>query len=169
MKINMTELKCRLNNLYLDLRCSNETIVRQLVLYSMTRKDRERVLRELYDMDFLPYKTTNPEVGIYRKVKVDPKVDAERFEKYLTGFDEYLRRQEKQIDTMIYNNRVAVELFRYIITLEVPYCDVLYLSYFKKLSVDEVCKILYLSRPSYFRAKKQALKKLLDMYNTNDK
>lgn len=169
MKINMTELKCRLNNLDLDLRCSNESIIKQLVLYSMTRKDREHMLRELYDLDYLPVRISNLDSNVYHSKICDPKIDAERFEKYLTGFDEYLKRQEKAIDSMIYNNRVAVKLFRILISLEAPDSDVLYLTYFKKLSVDEVCGILFISRPSYFRAKKHALKRLLDKYNADER
>ena len=72
----------RLNNLFYDLRCSNRDLLVKLFMYNLTSKDREEVIREMYESDFLPIKVNK----ITNKINQD-RCDIELFEKYLEGFD----------------------------------------------------------------------------------
>ena len=163
--MNLKQLKCILDNLFIDLHCPNEDVLKRLAFYNMTKRDREFILRKLYDDYNLPTKVSTTYSGVYSSDKFDPDVEHAIYEKYINGFDEYLKKQEKTIEQIIKNNQTAVRIFRHIIALETPYSDILYLTYYRKYDIETITNILYISRPTYFRLKKKALIKLLEKIN----
>ena len=164
-----TELKYRLENLYIDLRCSNEEIIRKLVMFDITGKEREKILRELYDKENIDIKTNDLTRDNNNPDKHDPRIDARIYEKYITGFDDYLKAQQMQIDTLIENNRIAVKLIKYIICLKDKRCDILFFRYFRKMSTKQIMLCMFLSRPTYYGIKRKAINDLLEMYNRNER
>ena len=122
-------------------------------------------MRKLYDNCNLPIKISTPFSDVYSSDKFNPDVEHAIYEKYINGFDEYLKNQEKTIEQIIKNNQTAVRIFRHIIALEAPYSDLLYLTYYRKYDVETITSILYISRPTYFRLRKKALYKLLEKLN----
>ena len=160
--MTMEELNYRLRHMYYDLRCSNVELLKKLLLYGATKKDREEIFRQMYDLDYLPVKVNN----LGESFQED--TDMECFDNYVQGFEEYLRQQEMEIDLFIRNNQIAVNIFLHLIRLKSPYSDVLYLLYFKNVDAKDVKCTMFLSRPSFYRVKKNAMIELLNSINNDE-
>ena len=153
----------RLNNLFYDLRCSNRDLLVKLFMYNLTSEDREAVLREMYESDFLPIKVNKITDNI-----TQDRCDMDLVEKYLQGFDKYLKSQQREIDEVIRNNQIAVRIFLHILELEGQKCNVMYLLYYRKMDVDKAMKSLYMSKSSFFRLKRAAFADLYELVNNDE-
>ena len=153
----------RLNNLFYDLRCSNRDLLVKLFMYNLTSKDREEVIREMYESDFLPIKVNK----ITSKINQD-RCDIELFEKYLEGFDKYLKSQQHEIDEVVKNNQIAVRIFLHILELEGQKSNVMYLLYYKKMNIETTMESLYMSKSSFFRLKRAAFADLYELVNKDE-
>ncbi len=153
----------RLNNLFYDLRCSNRDLLVKLFMYNLTSKDREEVIREMYESDFLPIKVNK----ITNKINQD-RCDIELFEKYLEGFDKYLKSQQHEIDEVVKNNQIAVRIFLHILELEGQKSNVMYLLYYKKMNIEMAMESLYMSKSSFFRLKRAAFADLYERVNNDE-
>ena len=162
------EFKRRLENLYIDLRCSNVELISLLFKYNTTVRDREEIIRQLYDYQYLNARTGTMESLGRSADKCSPEEEIRRLEKYITGFDEYVKKQEHEIDTMIENNKIANKILNLILSMDTEYSNLLYARYVKRLSDKDVIALLYISRSTYYRRLKRSRYLLLDMYNSEE-
>ena len=161
--ITNEELKEYLFNLSNDLDNSTNEMVSRLFLYKMTKEDRYKYFSNMYLKDNLPTKVTN-----YDSSFISKDFDLEIYDRFLDNLDDYVRSQEKQLDELIVRHQMAVKIFRLIITLPYPICDIMYLTYFKNRNVSDIVSTLFISRPTYFRLKRKGFNMLLDMLNQTE-
>ena len=117
----------------------------------------------MYESDFLPIKVNK----ITNKINQD-RCDIELFEKYLEGFDKYLKSQQHEIDEVVKNNQIAVRIFLHILELEGQKSNVMYLLYYKKMNIEMAMESLYMSKSSFFRLKRAAFADLYERVNNDE-
>ncbi len=164
--MDYAEFRRRLENLYIDLRCSNVELISLLFRYNTTVREREDIIRQLYDFQYLNARTGNLESLGRSADKHSPEEEIRRLERYITGFDEYVKKQEHEIDTMIENNKIANKFLNLILSMETDYSNILYAKYVKKMPDTEIIHMLYISRSTYYRRLGRARTLLLYMYNS---
>lgn len=161
--ISRKDLKKSLMNLYEDLNNSTNSIVHKLILYNMTKEDRYKYYRNMYLKDFLPTQVVD-----YKKPFISSDFDLEIYDRFIDNLDAYIESQEKSLNDLICKHQRAVKIFRLIITLPSPMSDVLYLTYFKQMPIPDVMSTLYMSRPTYFRNKRNAINLIYDSLNSKE-
>ena len=162
------ELKRRLENLYIDLRCSNEGLIGSLLKYNSTLKEREEIIRQLYDFQYIELKCSHlTDIGSSAD-KANSDQEYKRMEKYISGFDDYLKKEETKIDNMIENNRIANKILKHILALDIDYSNVLYYKYVKRYTDSEIRSALYIARSTFYRRLKKSRYLLLDLYNDDE-
>lgn len=166
--MNYAEFKRRLENLYIDLRCSNVELISLLFRYNTTVRDREDIIRQLYDYQYLNARTGNLESLGKSADKFSPEVEIRRLEKYISGFDEFVKKQEHEIDTMIENNKIANKILNLILSLDTDLSNILYAKYVKKMTDKDIIKMLFISRSTYYRRLGKARRLLLHIYNSDN-
>ncbi len=80
------------------------------------------------------------------------------------GYDIFVKRIEKHYAELVRKRKDAITLFTCMVSLPLNMSCLLYLTYFKCLSPDEVKERLYISRSTYFRLKHRAIELLIDRY-----
>ncbi|MCR5802976.1 MAG: DUF1492 domain-containing protein [Clostridia bacterium] len=166
--MNYAEFKRRLENLYIDLRCSNVELISLLFRYNTTVREREDIIRQLYDYQYLNARTGNLESLGRSADRHSPEAEIRRLEKYITGFDEFVRKQELEIDTMIENNKIANKFLNLILSMDTDFSNILYAKYVKKMPDKDIIYMLYISRSTYYRRLGKARTILLNMYNSDE-
>jgi len=76
---------------------------------------------------------------------------------YSTGFDEFLSNLNSEYDRLIRSSSAAVSLYSNIIALPDEYAKVLLLTFYYEESVDTIRNIMFISRASYYRYKREAI------------
>ena len=166
--MNYAEFKRRLENLYIDLRCSNVELISLLFRYNTTVKEREDIIRQLYDYQYLNARTGSLESLGRSADRYSPEAEIRRLEKYITGFDEYVRKQEHEIDAMIENNKIANRILNLILSMDTDLSNILYAKYVKKMADKDIISMLYISRSTYYRRIGKAKRLLLHIYNSDE-
>lgn len=109
-------------------------------------------LSDAYSKDHAPVKVSNP---VYSgKGECDM---TSIYLEYSTGLDEFLSNLNSEYDRLIRSSSAAVSLYSNIIALPEEYAKVLLLTFYYEEPVDSVRNIMFISRASYYRYKKEAI------------
>ncbi len=154
--MDQRELKIRLETLYDDLVITNRETTELLSFISKSGDERRRMLNDMYFKDNAPVKVLGTEFLGRREADVTGEMIA-----LSTKFDEFIDRLHKEAYGMMARHNQAVDLFYMILSLPDPYCKILYLRYFRRLSCKETMNCLYLSRTTFFRNLNKAIDLLL--------
>lgn len=139
-------LKTILDNLYDDMIISDKEAVKLASFISSSRKDKNSILRELYYSDNAPVKVLSTEF----KGKGESDVTGEMIDVSIK-YDEFIERMENRMNELITRHNKAMNVFFLIMSLPEPFCRVLYLKYFKRMTCDEVSVELYISPSTFYR------------------
>ncbi|MBP5181348.1 MAG: DUF1492 domain-containing protein [Clostridiales bacterium] len=144
----------RLKNLYDDLTCSGEEAISLVNFMTDCMEDKVTVIRDLYFHDHAPVKVLNPQAlpGGGHKDPADELIEVS------IGYDNFVKNIGVQATGVIRRHTKALNMFLMILSLPTPYSSILYLHYFKKMSIDDTCKVLYISRSSCYRKRERAIK-----------
>lgn len=140
------QLKEILDNLYDDLIINDKEAVNLASFISSSRKDKNSIMRELYYNDNAPVKVLSTEF----KGKGESDVTGEMIDVSIR-YDEFLDRLETRVDDLISRHNKAMNVFFLIMSLPDPFCRLLYLKYFKRMTCDEVSVMLFISPSTFYR------------------
>ena len=80
------------------------------------------------------------------------------------GYDVFIKKIEKHYTDLVCKRKEAIKLFTCMVSLPLCMSSLLYLTYFKEMTPDEVRKKMFISRSTYYRMKHEAVELLLDKY-----
>ncbi|MCR5592731.1 MAG: DUF1492 domain-containing protein [Saccharofermentans sp.] len=144
----------RLKNLHSDLMCTGDEAVSLVNFMTDCMEDKVTVIRDLYFHDRSPVKVINPQLVPHGRYK-DP---ADELIEVSLGYDSFVKNIGSQATGVLRRHTKALNMFLMILSLPAPYSSILYLRYFKQLSIDDTCKELYMSRSSCYRKHQRAIK-----------
>ncbi|MCR4688462.1 MAG: DUF1492 domain-containing protein [Saccharofermentans sp.] len=148
-----SELIKRLKNLYEDLLGTDleaDELFRELC--NQYDNGKEELLDE-YARLFSPVKTT-PETGNSTGNPVDM---TQLMLNFSEGYDEFVARLENTYRAALIKRRDAVDLFSKMVSLPFPEARLLFMTYYKRMSPEDIRKKLFISRATYFRSKRAAI------------
>ena len=155
--IDRKQLQTRLDTIYEDINLYNTQAEEILSLIDCTTNDKENLLSSIYFSENSPLKTMH---YIYSPgSKGDSTAEMIRVSMNYDLFVNEMSRKAKELIT-IHNS--AIDLFTIILSLPMPYCQLLYFRYYKKYSIDEIRNQLFLSRSSYYRLFDNAISLAMD-------
>ncbi|MCR5528016.1 MAG: hypothetical protein K6F49_02235 [Saccharofermentans sp.] len=139
-------LKTILDNLYDDMIITDREAVKLASFISSSRRDKNNILKKLYYSDNAPVKVLSTEF----KGKGESDVTGEMID-VSVKYDEFIERLENRMNELIARHNKAMNVFFLIMSLPEPFCRVLYLKYFKRMTCDEVSVELYISPSTFYR------------------
>ena len=139
-------LKTILDNLYDDMIITDREAVKLASFISSSRRDKNNILKELYYSDNAPVKVLSTEF----KGKGESDVTGEMID-VSVKYDEFIERLENRMNELIARHNKSMNVFFLIMSLPEPFCRVLYLKYFKRMTCDEVSVELYISPSTFYR------------------
>ena len=146
------ELKKKLDTLYDDLMIADHATSELMEFICSSGEDKRKLLNEVYFKDNAPVKVIGTEF-LGRK---EADITGEMLNVSIK-YDEFIHRLHREADQIMTRHVEAVDIFNLILSLPEPYCRILYLRYFKRLSCQETMQSLYLSRTTFFRTYNKAL------------
>lgn len=158
------QLKNILDNLYDDIIINDKEAVNLASFISNSRKDKNNILKELYYNENAPVKVLSTEF----KGKGESDVTGEMIDVSIK-YDEFLDRLEKRVNDLISRHNKAMDVFLLIMSLPDPFCRVLYLKYFKKMTCDEVSVQLYISPSTFYRKLRDGEELLIKNINEKER
>lgn len=158
------QLKNILDNLYDDIIINDKEAVNLASFISNSRKDKNNMLKELYYNENAPVKVLSTEF----KGKGESDVTGEMIDVSIK-YDEFLDRLEKRVNDLISRHNKAMDVFLLIMSLPDPFCRVLYLKYFKKMTCDEVSVQLYISPSTFYRKLRDGEELLIKNINEKER
>lgn len=149
----------RLNHLKEDLAYVPDIEERLFKEIEKAHDDRKLSLMDIYAGFYAPCQITDtvfePKgTGDMNDVMID----------FSTGFDEFIEAMEEQYVECIIKRRRAAVLLKRMLSLGLPFSKILYLYYYKKLEPNEIIKINFISRATFYRLKSFAINMLTSMY-----
>lgn len=154
--MDQKELKTRLETLYDDLVITNRETTELLSFISKSGDERRKMLDDMYFKDNAPVKVLGTEFLGRKEADITGEMIA-----LSSKYDEFIDRLHKEAYGMMARHNEAVDIFYMILSLPEPYCKILYLRYFRRLSCKETMSCLYQSRTTFFRNLNKAIELLL--------
>ena len=154
------ELIERLKRLNEDLNCGEReanTLIHELTgHYKSTGFD----LMDEYARLFAPVKTS-PDPDSAKGGPVDM---TKLMVDFSEGYTEFVAKLESAYINILEKRRGAVDLFSKMVSLPFPEARILFLTYYKNMSPEEIRDCLYISRATYYRSKKAAIESLREIF-----
>jgi len=154
-------LRIRLKSLSKDLSISSEEANLLLGLLTDSVDDKEELLKHLYFSENSPVKVLNTVSEPHGQGDITEEVID-----VCMGYDKYVKSLGREAYNLLDKHNKALRLFIDLITLPYPYSQILYLKDYKKLTVDEICVEMYLSKSSFYRKYERSFTLLLEKVNS---
>ncbi|MBR1797137.1 MAG: sigma-70 family RNA polymerase sigma factor [Clostridiales bacterium] len=157
-------LRERLNTLYEDLTCSNNEAISLVNFMSECVDDKIAVIRDMYFHDHAPVRVLNPSIehtgGSYD-------IEEEIIE-ISQGYDTFVKKLGNKTSYVLNKHAKALALFLTLMNLPDPYSRVLYLRYFKCLSVEDISEEMFISKSSVYRKHDKGISLLYELMSSKD-
>lgn len=151
-------LRNRLSSLYVDLTCTGEEAETLVNFMTDSIDDKTTVLRDMYYHNNSPVKVLNPSYNIKGgKKDIEAEIIA-----VSEGYDIFIKKISCKTSNVLSKHSSALELFLAILTLPDPYARILYLRFFKGMTIEDVSNNLFISRSSCYRKQEKAISLLND-------
>ena len=155
----LTDMKLKLTTLYEDLMIAddeNGMVINVALEYA---KGKEDDAIDLYTRDHAPIKVS----GLNEKIKSDHDMN-EVLVEFSSGYEEFVKNLNRRAGVLMSRYSEAVELLFMILSLPFPYSSLIYLRYYRRMSVKEIQEQLNLSRSTYYRLSNEAITNLNCLY-----
>ena len=162
--MELSLLKDRLKNISRDMTYETEKYANRKISLGSSYEDRRRFAMELYAEENAPVRTTPPD-----SIKRTDMLPDQNFLEFTIGFELYFRQFEEDMAEVSIVRRNALILFKQIMTLSSPDSTILYLIYVRSLDTQSICKMMYMSRATFYRRKNSALLQLKKLIESQDK
>ena len=149
----------RLNNLHVDLyaRVPGEEAMLNEILKA--HKDKFQGLMDIYAGFYSPCKVADTSFQPRGQADMnDIMID------FSEGFEKFIESLEERYVEMIIARRRATELLGKMLSLKLPFSQLLYLYYYKRVHPEDVFSLLFFSRATFYRMKGEAITELTRMY-----
>ena len=149
----------RLNNLCIDLSAysSSEDAITNEILKA--QEDKINGLMDFYAGLFSPCKVTDPgKIPTGQADMNDILID------FSEGFNDFIETLEERYVELIMRRRKATILLNRMLSFKLPFSRLMYLFYYKRMHRDEIIKMLFISRATFYRLKSQAIDALTRIY-----
>lgn len=161
--MDQNEIKKRLKTLSHDLNCVEDEAKQRLLACIDSQEEGEKLIRDMYTKDYAPVSTSLP-AGFTSGAKDRLLL----YEEFVCGFEGYLKDTINDYRSLINRKNEAFRLLTCIMSLSSVCTKIMYMTYVRNMSMDEVCNKLYMSRSTYFRYHKAAVIQLEKKYNDNE-
>ena len=161
--MDKNELLTKLETLREDLLSASSSTKTLIDLLSKSNDDRYELLRDAYFNEHAPVKVMDTEFKI--RSKGDASAELSRIS---TDFDKYLRNIQNELIRKIDQHYEAVELFSAMLKLPMPFSQILYCRFYKRMTSKETYMLLYLSRSTFYRLFYKSLDLLLEAINQKE-
>jgi DNA-directed RNA polymerase specialized sigma24 family protein len=154
-------LLLKLSTLQYDLIRVPEEARRYLLDIRKTKNDKYKAM-DVYAEDNSPVKVTDLS-GLPKRAcdMTGEMID------FSEGFDRYILSIEKEYAAAKRRRSEAIRLLTMVMSLKQPYSRILYLRYYRKMSPEDACYELHVSRSTMFRKQNVALDRLAEMFAAN--
>ena len=145
----------RLNNLQVDLyaRVPGEDALANEI--AKAHEDMTNSLLDIYASNFSPCKVTDTEYIPRGQADMnDIMID------FSQGFNAFIESLEEKYVEMTVTRRQATLLLKRMLSLKLPFAQLLYYTYYKRLHPEEIKDKLYISRATFYRKKSDAINAL---------
>lgn len=158
--VDYKEMLRRLKNLNNDLNGSDDEVTDFFVRLCRIYEDRRENLMDVYARYYTGAKITDPTfMPAGNSDMTDYMIH------FSEGYDVFIKNIEKHYAEIVHKRKEAIMLFTCMVSLPLTMSCLLYLTYFKSLTPDEVKERLFISRSTYFRLKHRAVELLMEKYN----
>lgn len=154
-------LKVRLKNLRSDLTFSSDEANMLIGLLTDSVEDKEEILKHLYFSENAPVKVLSGDHITGGKGDVTGEIID-----ICMGYDKYAKNLGREAYNLLDRHNKALKIFLLMLKLPYPFSQILYLKFFKGMSVDEICNELYLSKSGFYRKYERAITLLLERINS---
>ncbi|MBO4636786.1 MAG: hypothetical protein J5685_06535 [Clostridiales bacterium] len=125
--------------------------------------DREDLAREFYFGENAPVSVSKTEythnnTADMNKIMID----------VVSGFEEFMDRIVKEKNRDYERKKEAATLLKSIMILPMPYCQILYLRYYKCFNWQQVCFIVHMGKTTFYRKHDEAVEMLDQMIGGKD-
>ena len=159
MIMDQAEIKRRLKTLSEDLNRVEDDAKQRLMACIESQEECETLIRDMYTKDYSPVNTSTS-AGFTSGAKDRLQL----YEEFVCGFDRYLKETIDDYNSVITRKNEAYKLLTFIMSLSSVCTKIMYLTYVRNMTMDEVCKRLFMSRSTYFRYHRAALDQLEKKY-----
>ena len=149
----------RLNNLRIDL--SDNSSSEDALTNEILKAQEEKIngLMDVYAGLYSPCKVTDPgHIPTGQADMNDIMLD------FSEGFNDFIESLEERYVELIMKRRKATILLNRMLSFKLPFSRLMYLFYYKRMHRDEIIKLLYISRATFYRLKSDAINALTRMY-----
>ena len=153
------DMVIRLKKLNADLNGSYDETTDFFIKLCRLYEDKKTDLMNVYAKYYTGAKITDPEF-----VPAGNSDMTDYMIRFSEGYEIFVKKLEKHYADIVRKRKEAISLFTCMVSLPLSMSCVLYLTYFKELTPEEVTKRLYISRSTYFRLKHRAVELLVDKY-----
>lgn len=162
--MELSLLKDRLKNISRDMTYETDKFENRKINLGGSYEERRRFAMELYAEENAPVRTS-PQDSIKRTDMLPDQC----FLEFTIGFEMYFRKFEEDMAEVSCVRRRALVLFKQIMSLSAPDSTILYLVYVRNMDMDSICRMMYMSRATFYRRKNSALLQLKKLIETQEK
>ena len=146
----------RLKNLNKDLNGTDEESTDSFVRLCRLYEDKKLDLMDVYAQYYTGAKITDTQF-----IPSGSSDMTDYMIHFSEGYDVFIKKIEKHYSDIVRKRKEAILLFTCMVSLPLSMSSLLYLTYFKELTPDEVTHKLYISRSTYYRMKHKAVELLM--------
>ena len=154
--MNDDVIKKKLKTLYVDLVCTGEEAETLVRFMNDSMDDKNTLIHDVYFHDHSPVKVLNPSYDI-KGGKNSPEDEIIAVSE---GYDHFIRKIGKRTNRILSRHNEALNLLLNIFSLPEPYARLLYLRYYKNISVKDVSDEMFLSKSSCYRKEEEGIQML---------
>jgi hypothetical protein len=147
-------LRERLSTLYSDLTCTNTEAVALVNLMNDSIDDKTNMIKDVYFRDRAPVKVLST---VFSGSGGTYDIENEIIE-VGEGYDRFIRRLGYKTSCVLNRHFMALSLFLEILALPDPYSKILYLHYYKCLTITEVSETLFISKSACHRHEQKGIR-----------
>ena len=154
------ELTAKLRTLAGDINTISEEAKHNLIYYYESFEERDSMIRNMYVRDYAPVRTSAPTAfanNSNERLMI--------YEKFVDGYSRYMNNTLSEYREHIRRKEEAGKLLTYIMSLPCVCTRVIYYCYVRDMSVEEVCRSLFMSKSTFYRYRKLAIELLVSKYN----
>jgi len=149
-------LRERLTTLYEDLTCTQSEAVALVNLMNDSIDDKTCMIKDVYFRDRAPVKVLST---VFSGTGGTYDIENEIIE-VSQGYDKFIKRLGYKTSCVLNRHSMALTLFLEILALPDPYSKILYLQYFKGLTITEVSEALFISKSACHRRAQKGIRML---------
>lgn len=149
-------LRERLTTLYTDLTCTQTEAVALVNLMSDSIDDKTNMIRDVYFRDRAPVKVLST---VFSGSGSNYDIENEIIE-VSEGYDKFIKRLGYKTSSVLNRHALALSLFLEILALPDPYSKILYLHFYKGLTITEVSEALFISKSACHRQEQKGIRML---------